>query len=203
MKKILLSLLCAVFAIGASAQRAGSSSFFSTEKAENPVVFGLRGGMNISTMAGDINVSSKIGFNAGLNVDFSIVESFGVQTGLLFTTKGWKEDDVKANPMYLEIPILASYRYHFTDNLRWEFNFGPYFAYGVGGNYSYDGDSYGDVFGDNGYKRFDAGLALGTGVTISKFYVGLQYEFGLANIVDSDHYSVKNSNFSIGVGYNF
>ena len=35
--------------------------------------------------------------------------------------------------MYLEIPVLASYRYNFSDAAQLQINVGPYFAYGVGG----------------------------------------------------------------------
>lgn len=67
-----------------------------------------------------------------------------------------------------------------------------------------------------GLKRFDFGLSFGTGVDISKFYVGVKYDLGLTNIADKDQYTkyndngekdgkykIKNGNFSVSVGYNF
>lgn len=239
MKKIILSMILAVCAVAVSAQRATSSSttFFSAEKTDQPVTFGVRVGGNLSSIGGDLGKvydKSKFGFHAGVSVDIPILKSFGINTGLYYVTKGAKftdgddEGDIdyktatyKVNTGYLEIPILASYRYNFTDDVRLEIDLGPYIAYGINGKYKVDGgeaeDREGDgvdFFGDNGYKRFDAGLAFGAAVTFSQFYVGLHYEVGLANMarnveVEIGDVSVKtdvtakNNNFLFTVGYNF
>lgn len=227
MKKVLLTIACLVSAMAVSAQRASSSSssFFSTEKADQPVTFGVRAGMNVSTLTGDVeDVNSRIGFNVGVSLDIPLLQSLYLQTGLYATQKGFKYDETddgvtyeeKANPLYLQIPILASYRYNFSDATQLQVNFGPYLAYGIAGKYKESG-SYSnasveheyDYFGDDddqfGAKRFDCGLMVGAGVTVSKFYIGCAYEFGLTNIFDSedDDYSVKNGNFMVNVGYNF
>lgn len=211
MKKILFTIACLISALTISAQRASSSSssFFSTEKAEQPVTFGIRAGMNIANMTGDIeNNKSRIGFNVGVNVDIPILQSFYLQTGLYATQKGTKiEDDYydeeySAKPLYLQIPILASYRYNFSDKTQLQFNVGPYFAYGISGKVD-DIDFFGDDDDQFGGKRFEMGLQIGTGITFNKIYVGAAYEFGLTNAIDEDDYSVKNSNFMINVGYNF
>ena len=228
MKKILFILVCAACAFNASAQRASSSSttFFSTEKAEQSVTFGIRVGMNSSNMqfSGEDDSDSpdnKIGFNAGVSVDIPMLQSLYLQTGLYYTTKGYKVEEndgdekytTKATPSYLEIPVMASYRYDFSDNAQLQVNFGPYFAYGIGGKYkeewSYKGEKEEekeDLFGKDKYlTRFDAGLGIGAGFTYSKFFFGLNYQFGLSNILQDakDGYSVKNKNLSISIGYNF
>ena len=227
--------MCAVCALTASAQRASSSSFFSTEKVDNPLTIGVRAGGSLSTFTGDgtDGLNSRFNFNVGVNVDYSIMESFGIQTGLYFTTKGAKQDNeysyydkyhytisetTKYNPMYLQIPVLASYRYYINDNLSWEFNAGPYFAFGIGGKIKKEGavtatDGYNSAtvpyeeeeadFFNDGTNSFDMGIALGTGLTYNKFYFGIQYEIGMTNIYDSSDYSVKNSNFAFNIGYNF
>ena len=74
---------------------------------------------------------------------------------------------------------------------------------GVAGKYKYDGvDEKDDVFGDDGWKRFDAGLGVGVAYEINKFFIDLSGEFGLAKLADGDG-APKNMNFSIGVGYKF
>lgn len=228
MKKILFVLVCAACAFSASAQRASSSStsFFSTEKADQSVAFGIRVGMNSSNMKFSEDNSSyspdnQIGFNAGVSIDIPMLQSLYLQTGLYYTTKGFKieENDgdekysTKATPSYLEIPVMASYRYDFSDNAQLQINFGPYFAYGIGGKYkeewSYKGEKEEekeDLFGkDKYFNRFDAGLGIGAGFTYSKIFIGLNYQFGLSNIAQNteDGYSVKNKNLSISIGYNF
>lgn len=219
-----MTLACAVIALTASAQRASSSSssFFSTEKVDLPVTFSIRGGLNVASLSLEgIDTKSKAGFHAGVGVDFPILESFYVQSGLYYSMKGVKFDytssgekfEDKLNIGYIEIPVLASYRYNFDDANQLQFNFGPYFAYGVHGKVketaTYRGVSYEDDYGwfsNDGYvkgKRFDMGLQLGLGVTLAKhFYVGVAYEFGLVNQV-KDSNATKNSNFMASVGYQF
>lgn len=202
MKKILLAALCALCTMTASAQRASSStSFFSSEKSNDPVTVGIRAGMNSSSIGGDYSslYKSKIGFHAGLAVDVPILESFGINTGVFYSMKGAKAKgtDESVTTGYVEIPVLASYRYHFNEKVRLDIDLGPYFAYGVHGS--------DDIFdSDLGWmKRFDAGLAFGAGVTIKKFYAGLHYEAGLANVSDVDGVSAKNNNLMLTVGVNF
>lgn len=227
MRKILLVALCAVCALTASAQRARSTStsFFSTEKADDGVTFGVRAGLNFANCSGDVeDTDGRLGFNAGVIADIPLMRSLYVQTGLYLSTKGAKNEvsydgeklEETISPMYIQIPVLASYRYNFSDAAQLQVNFGPYFAYGVGGKakekYSYAGETdetENDVFGDGGLlNRFDCGLQVGTGFTFAKhFNVSFTYEFGLTNAANKDWYdadvSIKNSNCMLNIGYNF
>lgn len=224
MKKILVAIACMACVFSVSAQQEKSTSIFSTEKANQGITWGIRGGFNLSNMkfSGDNeSADSKAGFNVGVNIDFPLLQSLYLQTGLYYTTKGYKyneeEEDYKTEykctPQYLEIPVMASYRYNFNKATQLQINFGPYFAYGIAGKEKdtneYEGEKEEDkfdVFGKDGvFNRFDAGLGIGGGITIKKFFIGLNYQFGLANIAKDAEgdYSVKNKNFSISVGYNF
>ena len=227
MKKVFLIAACAVFSLAASAQRASSSSssFFSTDKAEQPVRFTIRGGVNFANIGvsggGESeSLGSRTAFNAGVGVDIPIIESFYVQTGLFFTSKGYKRTEdrgdtrftAKGNPAYLEIPILASYRYNFNDATQLEVNVGPYLAFGIGGKDKREEKTEAavieteenDFFNDD-VKKFDMGLQVGLGVTFLKHvYLGVAYEFGFVNMFkDSDGESAKNRNFMINLGYKF
>jgi opacity protein-like surface antigen len=227
MKKVFFIAACAVFSLAASAQRASSSSssFFSTDKAEQPVRFTIRGGVNFANIGvsggGESeSLGSRTAFNAGVGVDIPIIESFYVQTGLFFTSKGYKRTEdrgdtrftAKGNPAYLEIPILASYRYNFNDATQLEVNVGPYLAFGIGGKDKLEEKTEAavieteenDFFNDD-VKKFDMGLQVGLGVTFLKHvYLGVAYEFGFVNMFkDSDGESAKNRNFMINLGYKF
>ena len=188
-----------------------SSKYFTSEKANQPVTFGIRGGLNVSSMSlkDDGDLKSRAGFNVGVSVDFPILESFYLQSGLYYTVKGYKQKDgdLKVNIGYLEIPILASYRHNFSDAAQWQFNFGPYFAVGLNGNLKakYSWREYEKKWYDyDATRRFDMGLQIGTGVVLAKhYYVGLAYELGfLSQVTDSDGYC-KNRNFMVNVGYQF
>ena len=225
MKKVLLLLAFVSCAASVSAQRAmgHSTSFFSSERADQPITFGIRAGVNFAGISEDPienNFSGKIGYNVGVSVDFPLLESFYMQSGLYFTTKGAKYEKsyadynlkVTANPFYLQLPILASYRLNFSESTQLQVNVGPYFAVGLGGKfkdeewdtYDYDYEEF-NLFGnkDSLLKRGDVGLLIGAGVTFGKVYVGFDYGFSLMNLSKEPNYSIKNSNFSINVGYNF
>lgn len=222
MKKFLLVVVCAISALTVSAQRASSSSssFFSTESVDGGVRWGIRVGANFANMSFSndgysSSPKSRTSFHVGVVADIPVVESFYVQSGLFLQNKGFKidyDDDetMTAKPMYLEIPVLASYRYNFNDATQLQINFGPYFGYGIGGKYKYeyDGDSEEeDCFQDGEMKRFNCGLQVGAGITFaSHIYLGVAYQFGLSNIADDDEggdYSVKDKNWMVSLGYNF
>lgn len=219
MKKYFMIIACAFVALSASAQRASSSSssFFSTEKSDAPITFGITAGVNFANMSfsadgGSYSPDSRTAFNVGLTVDFPILESLYIKSGLLYSSKGYKiEDDDEtytASPAYLEIPILASYRYNFSDAAQLQFNVGPYVAYGIGGKYKYESDYYDEEretdFFDDDTNKFDLGLQFGLGLTISQhFNIGVSYQLGLTNVFDEDGIDVKNRNLMINLGYTF
>ncbi|WP_298071747.1 porin family protein [uncultured Bacteroides sp.] len=215
MKKFLLVLVCAIVCTSiASAQYASdaSSSFFSVQRSDEPVTFGIRGGVNFAkqTASSDgysFSPKNNVGFNFGVSVDIPMMESLYLQSGLYYTVKGYKlEEDgytEKATPSYLELPILASYRYNFSEYTQLQVNFGPYLAYGIAGKYKWDdGDDDEDYFNDD-IKKFDAGLAIGAGMIFGHIFVGINYDLGLTNILKDSEGTLKNKCLSINVGYNF
>lgn len=184
MKKIFLAAFAAICALSASAQ-----TFWSSESPEQKVTWGIRAGLNVANLrVKDGDSKSRTSFLAGVSADFNLVESFSINSGLFYTDKGCK--DFSAS--FIELPIYASYRLNFAEASQLQVNFGPYIDYGVAG------DAFKD---DNDGKRFQMGLGLGAGYTIKKFYIGLQYQWGLTEIYKDSkaHYD----NFNVSVGYNF
>ena len=160
MKKLFVTAVAAVCAFGMSAQRASDSSEFSFwdgGQSEQKIIVGPRVGLNVSSLSVSNlemdNDKSKIGFNVGVAVEFPIVRSFYINSGLFYTTKGikfeysdldWSEKDTY-NAGYLELPLYASYRLNFAEASQLQINFGPYFAYGVNGKIKYEENDEGDV----------------------------------------------------------
>lgn len=230
-------LLLAVFAAGV---------VFCTNAQDKKVSWGVRAGMNLSNIGdkytGEIepgtsksdyesDFKTRVGFNVGVVMDWNISRHFAIQPGLYFTTRGGKLDqdyegykyNEKWRASYLQLPVLASYRFNLSDNVKWHINAGPYIACGLGGKVkweeTYDGETEkGDykIFktidedsdeNGGGIRRFDAGLSFGTGISINKVYIGVSYDMGLANILNDKqwgkYYKAKNRNFAITLGYNF
>jgi len=179
---------------------------------DNPVLFGVKAGMNISNVNGDVDgTDAKIGFNAGVTLDYGFTSNVYLLTGLELTTKGFKVDDVdaSANLMYLQLPVHVGYKLPVTEGTNIVFRAGPYLAYGIAGKTKVvnpeDGKKYKEnSFGDDGFKRFDFGLGFGVGAEFGKINAGVGCDFGLVNIADTDgNGKVRNMNVSISVGYKF
>lgn len=245
MKKLILLAAVAMCATAATAQIASgrSTSFFSTERSEEGIKFGIRAGINLNKFTGDAESDAQTGFRLGVAADIPIIESLHFEPSLNFVTRPSKRTGVDVDydsysgeydycawtrkyPFsYLEIPLLISYRYNFSEDWGWRVNLGPYIAYGLGGKYKYsdtDGEtesqklfgeeknSYGDKW--TNFKRLDVGLMFGTGVTYRNFLLEVGYQIGFTNInkdrfwkgyYEDKRASVKNDGVYVQLGYNF
>lgn len=182
---------------------------------------GIKGGVNMSNFYGDEldDRNVKIGFHVGVAADYEFMYNHAIQTGLFFTTKGAKYQgefgsvtgEVSLNPMYLQLPVHYAYKIDVSPGTRVVLHAGPYVAYGIGGKAnvtisSSEGSSETDgvdIFGEDGFDRFDAGLGLGVGAEFGRFLVDLGWDMGLVNISGYSEANVKNQNAYLSVGYKF
>ncbi len=184
------------------------------------VSLGIKGGVNMSNLVYDDEVDDKnpkIGFNIGLAADIDFAPTMALQTGLFFSTKGFKsvndamDAEYTENLMYLQLPLHLAYKVDVTPGTRVVFHAGPYAAYGVGGSREakvgnlsgeWDVDK---IFGDadGQYKPFDAGLGLGVGAEMGAFLIDLGWDMGMVNISNRDNGNTKNQNAYLSVGYKF
>ena len=170
-------------------------------------------GMNFSNMTKLKESKAITGFTMGVGADYEFNEHWAFQPGVMITSKGFKYKEsgwkATARPIYLDIPILAAYKFDITDNAKFVINAGPYLAIGMGGKYKEDGEDDVKIFkGDDGDKRFDLGLQWGLGVELGEHYlVNFTAQHGF--ICPTDYPSgyngdkEKNMSFAIGVGYRF
>lgn len=202
MKKIFLFAAIILCAVSASAQ-----------KGKQSIIWGIRGGLNFPSVSLEnddqaVKTKSRTSFHVGVIADFPQNSTWSIQTGLYLTEKGYRlgsgKGKTECKPIYLEIPVLASYRYNIKNSLQLQLSAGPYLAYGVGGNISADDEDI-SVFGENSnMKRFDLGPHLAAGLLFSKkYYVGIAYEMSLINNIDDDDLTYKNKNIMFSIGYNF
>lgn len=193
--------------------------------------FWVKGGMNLADMLikdDEDNLSDdykmKPGFHLGATAEMPINEMFSFETGLLLSTKGTKmseEEDGdkyegKINLMYLDIPLNAKASFD-IGGAKLYGTFGPYIGMGLSGKIksevTYNGETetdeetveWGSDEEEDDLKRLDFGLAVGGGVEIKSFQIGLTYGLGLANISSDTEYGMKISNrvLGISVGYSF
>jgi len=199
MKKILLSLGAAfLLAAGAQAQ----------------VSYGVKAGLNLPKMTvsgGGASASTSTSTNFYLTgfADLPVAPSFSIQPGLSLQGKGGKVEwtdniESKTDLMYLEVPVNAVY-YIPAGAGDVFIGAGPYAAYGISGK-TKTGDVKNDVeWGDDGLKRFDAGINTMLGYKLANgFLLNAGYSFGLVDMSGSDgNGSVKNNVLSFGGGFQF
>lgn len=197
MKKFLMTAVLGMFALAGFSQ----------------VKWDARVGMNFSNMTKDSEAKALPGFNLGVGMDYGFSENWSLQSGLMISSKGWKykEEGEKMTyrPIYLDIPILAAYKFNISDNTKFVINAGPYLAFGLGGKAKYGEYDYKLFKEEEGQdakmKRFDLGLQYGIGLEIGDHYlVNLTGQNGFIcpfDIEEGD--KPKNMTFSIGVGYRF
>jgi hypothetical protein len=210
MKKILLVLAMAVTVTALSAQG-----------------FGLRGGVNLSNLAGDgasDDAKMLTGFHLGLDYEIAVAPDFYFAPGLLFSTKGFKYDETfmgittenKFVLNYLEVPLNLVYK-----PLLGEGNlivaFGPYLGYGIGGKSKWEISSGGESGSGDEDISFGSGdeddlkaLDMGANISFGYMFAGglsvqLNTQLGLINISpsDNDDDALKNTGFGLSLGYRF
>jgi len=217
---------------------------FSTLALQAQIGFGLLGGVNFQNINGKDSNGDKlengllVGFHAGVNANIPVAPDFYFQPGLLFSVKGAKNNffsmPVKASGdsyntttkiSYIEIPLNFLYRPQ-VGNGHILLGFGPYVAFGIGGNQKYESGTLANeqkiVFKseitesefydiENAYfRRFDAGANIFFGYEIPMgVFLQLNAQLGLLKINPAhtwdtgDNTSYKNTGFGLSVGYRF
>lgn len=199
--------------------------------------FGIRAGVNFQNINSKDGNGDKVetdlytGFHIGVNAEIPIGVDFYFQPGLLYSIKGAKsEDDFLGQPFnttvkisYLELPLNLLYKPVLgTGHLL--LGGGPYVAFGVGGEATYEGGgssttekvkfqktvSSSDPTDVLYIRPLDAGINMLAGYEFSnKFSFQLNTQLGLAKInpeyegAPNDNSSSKNTGFGISLGYRF
>ena len=204
MKKLLVSIVAALMAVPMFAQY--SSGGFELDK-EN-LYYGVRFGGTIASVGGDVSVGSKVGLTLAGVVGLRVSHSSPVflESGLYYTQRGAKEDNITITHDNLEIPILVKYGIKATDDIAVLPFIGPYFAYAVSSDKK-DKRSQADMAaGKNELHRINRnnmGFKLGCGAEYNKLYLEVGYQFGVTNFIDSDDYTAHNNALFLNVGVNF
>ena len=217
MKKTILLILALVAGTSLWAQ-----SLWDSSHPDKSVTVGLRTGVNFAHADTEGATSTRLGFHGGVALDYNIIKSFSLTTGLYYVGKGFRGNqdsnlasvntESKTTAHYLQLPILASWRIEANSGVQFHINIGPYLAYGIGGSAKYKpldltlNDRFeNDTFGSTGlFKHFDAGLSFGANVVLGHVLVGASYELGLTDVGRQARFDkFHNRNTNITIGYNF
>jgi hypothetical protein len=173
--------------------------------------FGVKGGVNFSTITGDDfdSPDSRTGFHVGVMGEMPLTSMFSIQAEALYSAQGFDfdyegsdGDNAEFQLDYINVPVLA--KIYVLKGLSIEV--GPQFSFLVNDEVdlnpnSDDGDI--DLDGtDFEANSFDLGVAGGlTFQTEMGLFASGRYTMGLTDIYDD--IDSKNSVFQIGIGYKF
>lgn len=210
MKKLILGLALTAGTF-AFAQQTGNTS-------SNPVTFGVKGGMNVSSLSKDSGLDdqkSKIGFNAGVFANIPLATSFSVQPEVLYSQYGNKSEfttlgnkySASTKLDYITVPVM--FQYNLIPDLYVEA--GPEFGFMVSAKNKLKNETNGNSTTSDNYKdnfnTFNFGIGLGAGYYFTP-NLGLtaRYVAGLTDIAKnrpSGSDAVKNNVFQVGLAYKF
>ncbi len=185
-----------VLAVNVEAQRIGGKVGISLSNAS-------------AVVSGDAQVSDNIiGMQAGIIGEAKLFPAIHVNSGLLFTQKGFSNDvyaqqfypgHIQVN--YLEVPLNLAVKVG-VGSLKIFAQAGPYVDYGINAKHIFDDssvDPFNVSFNDDTYqiKRLDYGANIGAGVEISVLQIGANYSFGMDDISDAENIEITNGVFGV------
>lgn len=170
------------------------------QTAAQEVIFGVKGGLNISNLYGGEGARNNLmGLHAGLVSDIQLSEKFSLQPELLYTQQGAEATEfVKAKIKldYIAMPIMA--KYYIAKGFSVEA--GPQVAFLVNDKAEISNS---DIEAqETDAANFDFGANLGLGYYFdSGLFAQTRYNFGITTVGENP--DVKNGVFQISLGYRF
>lgn len=212
-----------------------AQEFFSTDEPEKLFNVGARIGLNTSNRTVSDAVANMwnqnawgIGFDAGVVADLNIKNFISIQPGFFYESRSGsfayqgsayteagehfvKTQLGKGREYLFTIPILASFHFNITDDLRWNVDAGPYFQFKLKSTFDHkfeypEPTSTGGIqyFGGVKTAKADVGLKIGTGLDIFKdYYIGVHFLAGFCHPWNPGKLGGHNKAWMFTIGYNF
>ncbi|NTS41052.1 PorT family protein [Flavisolibacter sp. BT320] len=171
--------------------------------AQDEPKFGLKGGLNVSTLNGP-DADWKTGFHVGGLAHIHWTPSFSLQPEIYYSSQGAKlpynaSDKMVLNLSYINVPFLL--QYNFANGFRLQG--GPQVGFLVGVSDKVN-DQELNLRKTSDYKAVDVSIPLGLSyLGYSGFGVDARYNIGLTNVYKTDPGTAKNGVFQVGVFYLF
>lgn len=214
MKKLILGLALTAGTF-AFAQQTGNTP-------SNPVTFGVKGGMNVSSLSNGADLSdskSKIGFNAGVFANIPLASSFSVQPEVLYNDLGSKvtreysvlgnnyKSEYSRNLGYVAVPVM--FQYNATPEFFLEA--GPEFGFLVSAKDKLKSSTNNSnntqvaTLNKDDFQTFNFGIGIGAGYYfIPNLGITARYTAGLTDIYKNNSGdAVRNNVFQVGLAYKF
>ncbi len=189
--------------------------------------FGVKGGLNLSTMTiEDANDNNIIpGFHAGVFAKYMVSDNVAIKPEVLYSTKGVKtiydqeflgfdiaDGETRLTMGYIDIPIYVAYY------LAEDFNFhiGPYAGILLHNQLETQAEILEFIQIDNAeeidgkyFNTLDYGVSLGLGFSVDPVMMGFNYNLGLRQVANEDETmenllgDAKNNVIQVYIGFRF
>lgn len=196
------------------------------DKKVNGLTFGLTHSVNTTRLHGDfpsysyLNVTesnstySRVTFDVGINIDYYLSPMFSIQMDATYSSMGTvlentttlyselgKVEGYNTNRIvldYIKIPLAINFYPHEMIYM----NVGGYGSTLISSRF-YSRDSESEDL-DYKFNNVDAGIIAGGGVSLAYVKLGLQYSYGLMNVVTNDNeLDLRNGVFQFIVRWKF
>ncbi len=185
--------------------------------------FGIKGGLNLSNMTFSesgtaYSPSMLTGFQFGPVVDFKLTGNVYLNTGVLYSLKGFNLKSVnddqlqdasffngKSKLSYFELPVNITFKIPVKTKYKFLIQAGPYVGLSSGGTIKKPGIPIQEVFQYHNLNTYDYGVGAGAGVEMGPLVASLNYELGLLNLNSNSTIpaTFKNKVFQISVAWMF
>lgn len=189
-----------------------------TAKAQSPVNFGLKGGINLANFTNtEADTEVRSGFTGGISMDISLPGApLGIETGAYYSQMGAEISDNglegSYNLDYIQVPLLAKINFGLPGPATPHLLVGPYMGFNINaeaelseGGTSVSSDI-SDQVNDTDFGGI-AGLGIDFNVGLTKLSAQARYGFGLTGVFDgelsADDEDVRNSAVSLVLGIQF
>lgn len=184
------------------------TGLMSISKAQSPVSFGVKGGVNLSNFVGsDGDFDSRQGVVIGASLDISIpMAPIGVESGVYYSQKGAESGNSTLKIDYVEIPVLAKISFGPPGPFSPHLVAGPYLGFNINSE-AEDGNG-NTVDLEDFTNEVDVGGLVGLGadfgIGLAKLNAQVRYNIGFTSVF-SDQFDdgEKNGVVSIVVGFSF
>ena len=159
----------------------------------------VRVGANVSQFS-EGGAGLKLGVQAGVTAEYGFSKLFALRPGVRFSMKGSSDSWAFAagfpkafNLSYLEVPVLASFRFPITQGFALALNAGPSFNFRVNKAPALL----------PGVRSFDLGAEAGLDFVFRHLVFGPSAQYGLTNIASVNGEKYHNICYSFTIGYKF
>lgn len=192
MKKLIILSIALIITVSVSAQSIISERGFN---------WGVKGGLNATSLSNDFNLNTKASFYAGAYAKLFITENWAIQSEIVYSRQG-AQDEVNELKIlqrinYINIPILA--KYYIVKKLSVEV--GPQLGIKLDSESKFDDYK---LKNSEAFTSVDLSLAIGASYYImNNISVNVRCNIGLTNILTNKSYSSTNNVFQLGLSYAF